>query len=260
MESPGPRSGTPWIFEQDEKTLGKRLATLRSCWGRPVNQRFEWLNDVVIIEGSARLPREPRKHNFPRRIVDRPDFRYLDLSSVPGGAATACERLPPAPAVYAFFRKLDCPSGDPTTFLETVHAAIDAPAAPQHSSRVGPLHSVTLQSHSVLSPLKSERLRRLAALDSFRQYLAHVLERAALLQAPLYVGKADSLQLRIKQHLEPTSDLSSRLRGVGLNLDRAVLAYALMDTPEDWNDEVTLTLVEEILTRICRPGYVARIG
>lgn len=83
---------------------------------------------------------------------------------------------------------------------------------------------------------------------------------ASLLQAPLYTGKAASLQVRIRQHLEPMSDLAVRLREVDTTINGCTLAYAIVDESPMTLNANTLFLIEEIITRLCRPGFVSRIG
>jgi uncharacterized protein YjiS (DUF1127 family) len=126
------------------------------------------------------------------------------------------------------------------------------------------MHSGTLESRSELSPLKRTQLEDLARDERFRFYAARVVEAAAILQAPLYVGKAEDLQRRIRQHLEPMSDLSVRLRDAGIRIGDCTLAYSMVEEREissDWElAPQHLFLMEELITRICRPGFVARPG
>jgi hypothetical protein len=188
-------------------------------------------------------------------------FTYVDFSEVVGGATAATERLPDAPGVYAFFRKIwISPESPVEQFLASIETAISSRAAPDRQSRVGPMHRVTLECRSELSKKKVDDLAALAVSREFRAFLARVLQTGSLLQAPLYVGKADSLQGRIRQHLEPMSDLSVRLRDADIILSRCILAYALVAETPGKLDEDALFLIEELMTRICRPGFVSRIG
>jgi hypothetical protein len=174
---------------------------------------------------------------------------------------TICERLPAAPAVYAWFRTLRLqPNLDPETFAARLESLVAARAAPDHSARLGPMHGVTLEARSDLSSRKSLDLHRLATSEVFRTYVATVVEKASLLQAPLYVGKAQHLQRRIRQHLDPASDLATRLREIDIRLDECVLAYVIVEAADPHIEGESLTLLEEIITRICRPGFVLRPG
>ncbi len=80
-----------------------------------------------------------------------------------------------------------------------------------------------------------------------------------MIQSPLYVGKASDIQVRTRQHLKPDSELAVRLRAAGIEISECTLGYAVVDPSPDASDE-SMTLLEEILTRICRPGFVLRPG
>lgn len=193
--------------------------------------------------------------------AEEPTFRYVRMSESLGGTSTACERLPAAPAIYAWFRSVKLSgSASSDTFVESVTSFLRQRAALDHRARLGSLHWVTLEAHSALSLPKIERLARLGQNAAFRDYLARVLDRAALLQPPLYVGKAQDLQQRIKQHLDPMSDLAVRLRAATIDIRECVLAYAVLDDAPVDTDDSMLTLVEEILCHLCRPGFSARLG
>jgi hypothetical protein len=189
-------------------------------------------------------------------------FTYLDFSEVVGGAAAACDRLPDQPAVYAFFRniKLPPPEAGADEFLAALNAAVSARAAPDRANRVGPLHMVRLECRSDLTPAKADRLASHAQSAPFRGFLRKIIETASLLQSPLYVGKADKLQRRIREHLDPMSDLCTRLREADITLNGCTLAYAIVDECPITLNHQTMILIEEIISRLCRPGFVYRIG
>ena len=189
-----------------------------------------------------------------------PHFSTIDLSGIVGGASAAIRRIPQEPGVYAFFRQLKISNQqDADAFVDEVLALSSQPAANNHTARCGPLHNVGLSSSSTLSSRKEAQLRELSNDSSFRKHLATTLSACTMLQAPLYVGKADQLRNRINSHLDPTSDLSTRLREVGIYIDKCVLAYTLIDDVVSLPDS-SLFLYEEIISRICRPGFVLRIG
>jgi hypothetical protein len=188
-------------------------------------------------------------------------FTYLDFSEVVGGAIVACDRLPSAPAVYAFFRNIKLPAAaSAEDFTAAITGAIAARAAPDRTNKVGSLHNVTLECRSALSETKAGKLVSLAQSAPFRVFLAKIVETASLLQSPLYVGKADSLQSRIRQHLEPMSDLAVRLREANITINACTLAYAIVEESPVSLTGLTMFLIEEIISRLCRPGFVSRIG
>jgi hypothetical protein len=163
--------------------------------------------------------------------------------------------------VYAFVRDIPLPPiDDPEAFVQSLEKTIALRSAPDHTATLGPLHRATLQSFSELSERKAEDLREFAQNANFRSIVRSVIESSGPLQAPLYVGKAVSLQKRFSQHILPMSPLSLRLRQAGLKLEECSLLYTELDgLPEDL-DPSALNLVEEILTRLLRPGFVMRIG
>lgn len=189
------------------------------------------------------------------------DFKRIDFADVPGGALAACERLPNSPGVYGFFSPTPVlPTDDPEEFIATLNALVEQRASPVQSTRAGSLYHLTLDNFSHLSQRKQEVLREHAQDANFREELATIVERCMPLRAPLYVGQTATLQTRIKQHLAPSSDLAIRLRSTGLAIDRCVIAYRLMPDIKALRTPEVLTLTEEIVTRLLRPGYVSRIG
>ncbi len=191
---------------------------------------------------------------------DQPVFKRVYLEQL-GGLKAVCERLPDVPAVYAFVRNIPSPPvHDVKAFLASVHQSISMKAAPDHHANFGPLHKAVLESHSQLSDKKASDLETYAVNATFREMVKKVFEDAAVLQAPLYVGKTVSLQTRFSQHIRPMSDLNCRLREAGITLNQCILLYTEFESlPDDVNKDA-LDLVEEILTRLLRPGFVKRVG
>ncbi|WP_370714850.1 hypothetical protein [Sphingomonas sp. IW22] len=189
------------------------------------------------------------------------DFKRIDFADVPGGAWAACERLPNAPGVYAFFAPTPVvPTSNATEFVEALNGFIEQRASPVQFARAGSLHQISLDNYSELSSHKKEILRERAEDPTFREEIATVVARCMPLRAPLYVGQTVTVQSRIRQHLSPSSDLAVRLRSTGLAIDRCVIAYRLMPDLQALRSQDVLTLTEEIVTRLLRPGYVSRIG
>jgi hypothetical protein len=191
----------------------------------------------------------------------QPEFVRINLGEVPGGLTAACQKLPNAPGIYAFFRRIPIPSADDEqAFCQTILETIGERAAPDHDASIGPLHAVSLYSFSKLPASKTELLEDLSGSNDFRRLLREVFMRLPALQAPLYVGKARKLQKRIGDHFKPLSPLAKRLRSVGIPLEQCVLYYCLLDENMDALSDEALTLVEDVITRVLRPGFVLRIG
>jgi len=119
---------------------------------------------------------------------------------------------------------------------------------------------VALDNRSTLGPKKQALLQEHAQSERFRELLANLVKKSSPLRSPLYVGQTDNLRRRITQHLDPTSDLSTRLRKENIALDECVLSYTLVEAATYMNRPQALILIEDIITRLLRPGFVARIG
>jgi hypothetical protein len=111
-----------------------------------------------------------------------------------------------------------------------------------------------------LGSKKEAALRAHAESEEFRRLLADILVRSSGLQSPLYVGQTGNLRRRIVQHLDPVSDLSMRLRREGITIGDCVLAYTEVPPHPMFAQTQTMTLIEDIVTRMLRPGFVGRIG
>jgi hypothetical protein len=167
--------------------------------------------------------------------------------------------------VYAFYRRLDVSADvEPNNFVSQVEEEVSRPAAPIREARVGGLHRVSLRSESRLSESKLEQLKSLSRDPNFRKSLSEIILNACLLQPPLYVGKAVNLQTRLRQHLEFASPLQDRLSEVGIDIKKSILVYNIVPQfpaiDGDQEEGETALLIEDIVTRICRPGFVMRIG
>jgi len=191
----------------------------------------------------------------------QPEFVRINLAEVPGGLAAACEKLPNAPGIYAFYRRIPMLSTtDKDAFCDAIVSTIGEHAAPDHRASIGPLHSLSLYSFSELSDVRTEQLKEHSDSADFRRFVGEVFATLSAMQAPLYVGKARKLQDRIRQHFRPLSPLTTRLREFNIPLDRCVLCYCLLDESMDALSEEALVLIEDIITRVLRPGFVLRIG
>jgi hypothetical protein len=129
-----------------------------------------------------------------------------------------------------------------------------------HETSIGSLHRIALDNWSSLGPRKEEALRAHSESEEFRRLLGDIMVRSSGLQSPLYVGQTGNLRRRVSQHLDPVSDLSIRLRSVGIAIGDCVLVYTEIPRNPLFGQTQTMTLIEEILTRMLRPGFVGRVG
>ena len=168
-------------------------------------------------------------------------------------------------AVYAWFRDLTLSEevlSSEEQFVTTVTQLLGNPLSEKRKGRVSPFYEVGITiKPEELTPTKKEALRQYAKKEHIREDISIVLKAATLLQAPLYVGKADKLANRVWQHVSRSTDLCNRLDKVNLSLKDCLLAYVRISNPDDVDADLSLAqLVEDIITRLSAPGFVRRIG
>ncbi len=106
-------------------------------------------------------------------------------------------------------------------------------------------------------------LKQYATKEIIRREIGRTLEAATFLQTPLYVGKASNrLAERVWEHVSRRSDLWSRLEQVGLSLQDCLLVYVPIPNFDDVDCDLTPLeqLIEDIITRLSRPGFVRSSG
>ena len=169
-------------------------------------------------------------------------------------------------AVYAWFRDLTLSEdvlASEEKFVSTVMELLGNPLSAKQEAHVGPFYEVGITAKpKELTQAKERALRQYAKAENTRNDIGSALEAATLLQAPLYIGKADKLANRIWNHVSRNTAFCSRIENVGLSLQDCLLAYVPIPNPDDIEVELIslVQLVEDIITRLSRPGFVLRIG
>ena len=169
-------------------------------------------------------------------------------------------------AVYAWFRDLTLSEetlASEEKFVRTIMKLFGSPLSAKQEARVGPFDEVSIVAKPrELTQTKEQALREYAKSVDTRKDIGNALEAATLLQAPLYIGKADRLASRIWNHVSRNTAFFNRIEKAGLSLQDCLLAYMPIPNPEDTEDNLTslAQLVEDIITRLSRPGFVLRIG
>lgn len=169
-------------------------------------------------------------------------------------------------AVYAWFRDLTLSEdvlASEEKFVSTVMELLGNPLSAKQEAYVGPFYEVGITAKpKELTQAKERALRQYAKAENTRNDIRSALEAATLLQAPLYIGKADRLASRIWNHVSRNTAFCSRIENVGLSLQDCLLAYVPIPNPDDIGVELTslVQLIEDIITRLSRPGFVLRIG
>ncbi len=172
-------------------------------------------------------------------------------------------------AVYAWYRDLSLSEQDIASeerFVETIKRWLDEPL-PLSENQVAKISLFYNLGIDIISgnlrEKKENSLRRYAENVQIRNEIGNILEAVTFMQAPLYVGKASKrLAKRVWEHINRDTDLWDRLELVGLSLRECLLVYIPISDSHLPDEDLTslVQLVEDIITRISRPGFVRRIG
>ncbi len=178
--------------------------------------------------------------------------------------------LPNATAVYAWFRDLTLSNEELASqekFVNTIMQWLEdpLPLTENQEADISIFYKLGLTVTSENLPERRiDSLKKYAAKENIRQEIGHALEAATFLQAPLYVGKATNrLAERVWEHVSRrNSELWDRLEQVGLSLQDCLLVYVPISNFDDVDSNLTPLeqLVEDIITRLSRPGFVRRSG
>ena len=178
--------------------------------------------------------------------------------------------LPNITAVYAWFRDLTLSNevlDSEEKFVDTIMQWLEdpLPLSENQEADISIFYRLGLIVKSEnLSANREHSLRQYASKESIRQEIGSVLEAATFLQAPLYIGKATNrLADRVWEHVSRrNSKLRNRLEQVGLLLDECLLVYVPIPNFDVVDsDLISLELlIEDIITKLSRPGFVRRSG
>lgn len=169
-------------------------------------------------------------------------------------------------AVYAWFQDLTLSEdvlASEEKFVSTVMELFGSPLSEKRENYVGPFYEVGLMAKpKKLTTSKESALKQYAKSENIRNDIGNVLEAAVLLQAPLYIGKTNKLADRIWSHVNRRSALCTRLEIAGLSLEDCLLAYVPIPNLDITAAELAslVQLVEDIITKLSRPGFVIRTG
>lgn len=178
--------------------------------------------------------------------------------------------LPNITAVYAWFRDLTLSNevlDSEEKFVDTIMQWLEDPLPLSENQEVdiSIFYKLGITINSEDFPEKREHsLRQYAAKENIRKEIGDVLEAATFLQAPLYIGKASNrLAERVWEHVSRRNGkLWDRLEQAGLSLQDCLLVYVPISNFDDVDSNLTPLeqLVEDIITRLSRPGFVRHSG
>ena len=170
-------------------------------------------------------------------------------------------------AVYAWFLDLTLSEwvlDSEEKFVNTIMQWVDSPLSEKRETHISPFYEIGLTIKSKqLTKKKEKSLKQYAEKEDIRKEIGSALEAATFLQPPLYIGKTKNrLADRVSEHVNRETPLWDRLEAVGLSLQNCLLVYMPVSDPDDVGPDVTplVQLVEDIITRLTRPGFVRRIG
>ena len=167
-------------------------------------------------------------------------------------------------AVYLFkfdFNSVIDYSSD-STVLQGIESLITKTYHEKREDMIGLFFNTTIElTSNIFRDKKRDDLIDVIAQDSSNNYknIKNLLNIITENQHPLYIGKANKLASRIKQHLSGggQSKLKENLAKYNIDIDKCILSFHYID--DNLNDS-TNELFEDVITRILKPGFVRRIG
>ena len=110
-----------------------------------------------------------------------------------------------------------------------------------------------------ISENKSKKLRDYIKSEENRRKFNDFL-KSAIFSRPFYVGKADDLHKRLKDHSSGRSKILSQIRSQGINNEDIWVGYFELNVFNEKNDKQINDVFEEIFQRIVKPGLTQRPG
>lgn len=123
----------------------------------------------------------------------------------------------------------------------------------------GVLQSNTFLGMSLENEKVKNFLEALKGSEKTRELLAHTLECVISTAPPLYVGKADNLRKRLKDHFAGRSDVLGMIESANLCKDDVFISYIADPVSEITESSIT-TMLEEVVQRLGNPPFTKRIG
>lgn len=208
--------------------------------------------------------------------------------------------LPDTPAVYSFLIDLDVVGWeeDSSVIRRQVLDLLSLPSALSYQFAPGAFQSIEVESRQDVGNgacyIAEDRFSGLLDRGDFRQLIKELLGAIQELVPALYVGQTKNLQKRVLSHLSGKTGLAKRLARYGLALEKCGLRYYLIKAEDygrsvfdgqatgssaeiqlsqylarvtkkdretaDDPEEYARLVIEELITRLIRPGFVRRVG
>ncbi|WP_140162499.1 hypothetical protein [Billgrantia desiderata] len=191
------------------------------------------------------------------------DSVLVKVSKIRGGSNAVCQNFPDAPGVYIIYKDIERRSSC-SPFVHLMEE-IESDKFTSREGVVAPLFNIRVESRTRLPKKKIEALKEFSRNEKFVKEVDEILSLSILFQSPLYVGKANNIRARLRQHLDGDSDLKETLSESGIDI-RKTNVLAIMSEGESYEKEEKATgveyenLIEDLLSRMFCPGFTRRYG
>jgi hypothetical protein len=167
--------------------------------------------------------------------------------------------IPTSPGVYSWYRRLSVDELTPDTFRSTLSGRLNEDSlVPSFVGKAGPFGISIGPGTFDLTDAKVGITNRVCRSKQRRSRFAYALLVSSIFQPPMYIGKANELRSRIKDHRDGITDFADRIKPYKLMPDELVVAYVYFDAgsmPEKTNE-----LLEYVLSVLATPPFVERRG
>lgn len=161
------------------------------------------------------------------------------------------------PGVYAWYPRLSLDDMSAKGFRQSVDDQLASSSTlPRVRGKIGPCEAELILKNAALTNKKRNICDDLARKPAQRSRFSLALLSASIFQPPLYVGKADSLRMRIKNHRDGLTDFGQEMTTQNLMPDSLVVAYVLLENVPKKSNE----LLEYILSLVSTPPFLKRYG
>jgi hypothetical protein len=167
--------------------------------------------------------------------------------------------IPTDPGVYSWYRRLSVDELTPDTFRTTLAERLAADThLPSFVGKAGPFGVNIGPGTFDLTEAKLGISNRVCKSKQRRSRFAYALLVSSVFQPPMYIGKANDLRGRIKDHRDGKTDFAARIKPYNLMPDELVVAYVHFD--EGSMPDKTNELLEYVLSVLATPPFVERRG
>ena len=138
---------------------------------------------------------------------------------------TDMSSIPTNPGVYSWYRRLTVDEVSPTGFRTTLNDRMKSNSIlPIFSGEAGPFGISLGPSELQLTDAKKKITSLVAKGKLRRSHFAHALLVSSIFQPPMYVGKANGLRGRLKDHRDGKTDFAKRIAKHNLMPNELVVA------------------------------------